>query len=99
MSGYRRIASLKPQLSDNDNRIILTWIGPDAVERTYTVNQRTLNRYTTEAELKAAIDKFTQQNFGYILTDIWYHKNRDGTWAIATGTLPPGGWPEDVIEL
>lgn len=98
MASYIRIASLKPQPSDNDNRIILVWIGPDAVQRTYAVNQRTLNRYANEAELKAAVDKFTQTNFGYVLTDVWFHKNDNGTWAVATGASAPGVWPEDAIE-
>lgn len=94
MANYIRIACRKPQPSDNDNRITLTWVGPDDIERTYAVNQRTLNRYTTADELKATLDTWTQNNFGYVLNDVWFHLNRDGTWVIATGT-PPNVWPED----
>lgn len=94
MTSYKRIASLKPQPSNNDNRIILSWIGPDLIERTYSVNQQILNNFETEEELKAAVDNFTQQNFGYVLDDVWFHLNRDGTWAVATGQLP-NIWPED----
>ena len=94
MTAYLRIASFKPLPSDNDNRIILAWIGPDSIQREYAVNQRTLNKYATEAELKAAVDQFTQVNFGYTLDDVWFHKNRDGTWAVATGQMP-AVWPED----
>jgi hypothetical protein len=95
MTRFRRIKSAKVQASDNTNRITVTWIGPDAVERTYTVNQRILNRYATAEAAKAALDTWTQANFGYVMNDIWLHKNRDGvTWAIATGQQPTV-WPED----
>jgi hypothetical protein len=98
MTIFRRIKCAKVQPSDNNNRITVTWVGPDAVERTYAVNQRALNRYDTAEEAKAALDTFTQNNFGYTLTDIWLHRNRDGvTWAIATGDSPPDVWPEDKI--
>ncbi len=43
---------------------------------------------------KAALDAWTQQNFGYTLTDVWFHVNRNGTWAVATGQ-EPAIWPED----
>ena len=98
MTAYKRIACLAPQASDNDNRVTLTWTGPDAIERTYAVNQRSLKRFATAEELRAAADKFTSTNFGYVLTDVWYHLNRSGTWAIATGATPPGVWPEDEAQ-
>lgn len=98
MAAYIRIASLKPQPSDNDNRIILVWIGPDSIQREYMVNQRTLNRYATADELKAAVDDFTSKSFGYVLNDVWFHLNRDGTWAVATGQQP-SVWPEDEVEI
>lgn len=97
MTVYLHIASLKPQLSDNDNRMIFVWIGPDGVQRTYAVNQRTLKNYTSAEQLKAALDSWTQKSFGYTLTDIWFHLNRDGTWAAATGANPPAVWPEDEV--
>lgn len=75
----------------------MVWIGPDDIQRTYAVNQRTLNGYATAEELKAALDDWTQKSFGYVLTDIWFHLNRSGTWAIATGIDPPIIWPEDNI--
>jgi hypothetical protein len=95
MTNFKRIVSLKPQTNDNNNRITCVWVGPDSIQREYSINQRTLNRYANETELKAALDKFTQQNFGYVLTDIWFHKNRNGRWAVATGPTPPVLWPED----
>lgn len=97
MTAYKRIAALTPQPSDNDNRIICVWTGPDGIERTYAVNQRTLKRYTTADALKAALDDWTQKSFGYTLNDIWFHLNRDGTWAAATGATPPAVWPEDEV--
>lgn len=84
----QRVASLKPQPSDNNNRITLIFNGT-----TYTVNQRILNRFDDEAGLKAALDDF----LGYSPNDIWFHKNDDGiTWAIATGS-EPAVWPEDEV--
>lgn len=98
MADYKRIACLKPQPSDNDNRITVIWVGPDGIERIYTVNQRTLKRYATADEIKAALDDWTSKSFGYVMDDIWFHKNRDGTWAIATGQIPDV-WPEDYVDL
>lgn len=97
MASYKEIAGLKPQPSDNDNRILVVWVGPDGVQREYAINQRTLNKYVSEAEVKAALDSWTQNTFGYVLDDIWFHRNRDGTWAVATGQ-PPAVWPEDQGE-
>ncbi len=88
-TAFNRVACLRPQPSDNDNRIIVEWEG-----NSYAVNQRTLNRYANGDELKAALDKWTQLNLGYVIPDVWFHKNRDGTWAIATGEAPMI-WPED----
>ena len=87
---YRRIGCLKERESDNDNRITVVL----ATGESYSINQRTLARYETAEELKAALDKWTQQNLGYVLADIWFHKNADGTWATATGDAPPDVWPE-----
>lgn len=96
MAIYKHIASLKAQSDNNANRVTVTWVGPDLVEHTYSLNQQILNRYDTAEEAKAALDAFTQNNFGYVLTDIWFHKNRDGLrWCIATGPTPPAVWPED----
>jgi hypothetical protein len=82
---FRRIQSLKVQPSDNANRIT----GVLADGRTYSVNQRVLNRFKDAAEIKAAIEKFLNEPVA-----IWFHKNRDSTWAVATGT-EPAVWPED----
>ncbi len=98
MAKYKRIACLSPKPSDNDNRVICTWVGPDDIERTYTVNQRNLNKFADEAAAKATLDTWTNNNFGYVLSDIWFHKNDDGTWAMATGASPPEVWPEDIPE-
>lgn len=93
MTAFTRIASLKVQGSDNDNRMVIEWAGVS-----YAINQRTLNRYTTAAEIKAALDKWAQVNLGYVINDIWFHKNRDGSWAVATGEQP-AVWPEDEVTL
>jgi hypothetical protein len=98
MTVYRRVACLKVQPNDNNNRITIEWQGPDGIWRTYAVNQRTLKRYDTPEELKAALDDWTFKSFGYVLDDVFCHLNDDGvTWAIATGE-EPDVWPEDVIE-
>lgn len=94
MAEYIRIMCLGVQPNDNDNRIYLSWIGPDDVLREYSVRQNILNNYDTEEELKAAVDLFTSYNFGYTLDDVFFHLNRDGTWAIATGE-EPDMWAED----
>lgn len=99
MTVYRRIKCAKPQSNPNSDRVTVTWIGPDLVERTYTVSQRTLSRYTTAEAAKVALDTWTQANFGYVLNDIWFHRNMNATWAIATGASPPAVWPEDEIAL
>lgn len=98
MTRFHRIRCVGQRASDNDNRITVTWTGPDDILREYTVNQRSLNRIDDDQEAKAALDQFTSHNFGYTLDDIWLHKNRDGTWAIATGAVPDV-WPEDEEAL
>lgn len=87
MTAFKRIACLKPQTNDNANRVIVGWQGVS-----YSINQRTLNRFATADEAKAALVKF----LGYDVPDIWFHKNRDETWVIATGATPPAVWPEDA---
>lgn len=57
--------------------------------REFKVNKNQLAQLDTEKKIQAAIEAF----FGP-LSDIWVHKNRDGTWAIATGQ-EPNMWPED----
>jgi hypothetical protein len=93
MTRYHRIMCLRPQSSDNANRITVEW-----EDQTYSINQRLLNRYESAEELKAALDLWTEHNLGYVINDIWFHLNRDGTWAIATGAAPPDVWPEDMTE-
>jgi len=90
MTEFTHIKSVKPQTGGNSNRITVTL----ATGQSYTVNQTTLNKYSTAEELKAALDKWIQTNLGYVINDIWFHKNRDDTWAIATGQEPLV-WPED----
>lgn len=94
MTAFNLIASLKPQPSDNDNRITIAWEG-----NTYSINQRVLDRYATTEELKAALDQWTMFNLGYVINDIWFHINRDGTWAVAVGQAPPTRWPEDLLMI
>ena len=98
MSRWKRVAALPASIDPQTNQIIVTWIGPDEVERTYSVRKNILDGYDTAEELKAAIDLFTQYNFGYTLDDLFIHRNDDGSWAVATGT-EPNVWPEDDIEL
>jgi hypothetical protein len=85
----RRIKCVGPQPSNNDNRMTIeyfyngSWV-------TYKVNQSTLNNFHSEAEIKTAAENF----LGYTLDNVWFHLNRNGTWAIAIGTKPIV-WPED----
>lgn len=88
MTRFQRIKCSRVQPSDNDNRITITLLDGTS----YAVNQRSLNRFATGDELKAALEKF----LGYAVPDIWFHKNRSGTWAIATGEFP-NIWPEDEV--
>lgn len=87
MTRFNHIMCLKPQPHPNDNRITIGWEG-----NSYSINQNQLNQYDTPEELKAALDQWTMINLGYIINDIWFHKNADGTWAIATGAEPPLFW-------
>jgi len=88
----RRVKCVGPQPSNNNNRITLeyfyngSWV-------TYTVNQSTLNKYNTAEELKTAAETF----LGYTLDNVWFHLNRDGTWAVAIGEEPIV-WPEEEIH-
>ena len=101
MTVFRRVASLKPGLP-NDNRIIFEWQHPSGPLvgqwASYFINQQTLSGYSTAEELKAALDFWTNANFGYVFDDVWFHLNDDGTWAIATGQEPTV-WPEDETHI
>jgi len=101
MTVFRRIGALKAQSNPQSNRIMFEWqhpSGPDVGEwAIYTVNQNTLKKYKTAEQLRAALDLFTTNNWGYVLDDIWFHLNDDGvTWAIGTGQ-EPDVWPEDEV--
>ena len=88
MTSFSRVMSLKPQPRPTDNRITIEWEG-----NSYSINQQRLNQYDTAEEIKAALDQWTLANLGYVINDIWFHKNADGTWAIATGEEPAfWGW-------
>lgn len=91
MTAFKRIMSLKPQASDNANRITVEWGG-----NSYSIKQSILKHFTTALELKTALDNWTQANLGYVINDIFFHRNRDGTWAVATGEEPQV-WPEDEV--
>lgn len=91
MTRFNRIASFNPQAHGNDTRMVVEWEG-----HSYSINQNKLDSYATAEELKADLDAWTMYNFGYVINDIWFHKNRDGTWAIATGSAPLI-WPEDGL--
>ena len=101
MTVFRRLAALKVQSNPQSNRIIITWkhpSGPSVGEWvTYFVNENTLKKYDTPEELKAALDLFTANNWGYTIDDVWFHLNDDGVaWAMATGQEPTI-WPEDEL--
>jgi len=103
MTVFRRIAALKVQNNPQANRIAIEWqhpSGPNVGEwASYFINENTLKKYDTPEELRAALDLFTMNNWGYVFDDIWFHLNDDGvTWAVATGQ-EPAVWPEDEIEL
>jgi len=87
MTRFQRVYVSKAVSSGNPNMITVVLDG-----RKYDVNRNTLNRFANGAELKAVPEKF----LGYAVPDIWFHRNRSGTWAIATGANPPAVWPEDA---
>ena len=83
MTSFNRIASFKPQPTGTSIRMIVEWEG-----HSYSINQNKLNQYNTAEEIKADLDAWTMYSYGYVINDIWFHKNADGTWAIATGAEP-----------
>ena len=89
MTSFRRIRSLKPKLGT------LTRITVEIGGKSFSVNQNTLRLFKTGEQAKAALEQF----LGYPIPDIWFHINRDGTWAVATGANPPEVWPEDAVEV
>lgn len=99
MIAYNRLACLKPQLTDSKDRIIIAWMGPDKIQRTYTISQRIFDRFATSTAIKDTLDKWTTNNLGYVMDDVWFHLNRNGRWAMATGKEPPVIWPEDETLL
>jgi len=103
MTVFRRIGALKVQSNPQSNRITIEWqhpSGPNVGDwATFTINQVALKKYKTAEELRAALDLFTMNNWGYIIDDVWFHLNDDGvSWAIATGQEPTI-WPEDEPEV
>ena len=101
MTVFRRIGALKAQSNPQADRIVIEWKHPSGSNigewASYTINENTLRKYDTPEELRAALDLWTTNNWGYIIDDVWFHLNDDGvSWAIATGQ-EPAIWPEDVI--
>ena len=86
MTAFKRIASLKPKEFDDSNCIIVEL----ADNKTYSLNKSSLDAYSTTADLKTAMEA----SVGNKIADIFFHKNRDGSYAIATGREPKV-WPED----
>lgn len=87
MTSYKRIKSVKSQGNPQADRIIVGLTN----EEPWTIKENALKKFDNGDELKAALDLF----LGYVIDDIWFHLNRDDTWAIATGQEPLI-WPEDM---
>lgn len=81
------------------NKIEVTWMGPDQIERTVSFPEAITNKFKTSEDIKTAVDQFTTEHFSYVLDDVYFHLNRNKTVAIATGDEPPPIWPEDEPEL
>ena len=77
---------VKPPAS-NTNQLTITLTDG----RSFTRTRNQVTAFTTEAAIKTLI------NSALGVTDIWFHKNRNGRWAIATGATPPAVWPEDEV--
>lgn len=96
MTEIRRLAFLKEQQNGQSNRLIIEFYEYVSAQWvTYTMNQQTLNKYNTAEELKAALDDWMMKTYGYTMNDVWFHLNRDGSWAVAVGIVPDI-WPEDI---
>lgn len=59
--------------------------------REFTATAAQIAHFTEKNVKDAILQKIAD------LTDIFIHKNRDGTWCIATGAAPEI-WPEDEVE-
>jgi len=58
-----------------------------------TLSHAQADTLSTESAVQAAIEQVAQTS-KVELPRIFVHKNRDGTWALATGQ-EPDAWPED----
>jgi hypothetical protein len=83
---FRRIKTVKTPATGNANQLTIEL----ADGRTYALTRAQLSQFVTAAALKTAI----VTALGSPLPDLWCHRNRNGTWAIATGQEPEI-WPED----
>lgn len=92
-ANFNRIMCLKPLPDDNSNRITVDWEG-----KSYSINQSQLKKFNSGEEIKSALDLWTQRNLGYIIENIFFHKNRDGTWEVATGEEPTIWWEDEPTE-
>jgi hypothetical protein len=57
--------------------------------KNYTASKAAMDTQATPAAVKAEAEKILGR-----LDDLFVHKNRDSTWAVATGAVP-AVWPED----
>jgi len=88
--GINRIATYKLGKSDT---AVLIEVDGKPIEITYSE----LSTYNTEKKIENRID-FLASKSKVDLPEIFIHKNRDGSVAVATGQ-EPDIWPEDEKEI
>src|SRR3972149_4615436 len=86
-TNFRRIKWAKPPATNVENQV--TIVLSDG--RTFAATKAQIGGANTASQLKAMLTAVLGG-----LPDVWIHKNRNGRWAISTGT-EPAIWPEDEI--
>ena len=85
MTHIRRIKTVKHPRTALEAQIIIEL----ADGKNYTASKAALDTLATPTAVKAEAEKALGK-----LDDLFIHKNRDGSWAVATGAAP-AVWPED----
>lgn len=85
MTKYKRIKNVARPLTSQTTQMIVEL----ANAKRFTASEATLITLATPAAVKTEAEKIIGKT-----TDLFIHKNRDGSWAVATGE-EPRVWPED----
>lgn len=91
-----RIKGISTSKTDQEHRVNITILLEGGTVLEYSINENTIKN-KTEEQVLAFIDLWMDAN-GYEFLpgmQVWVHKNDDGTWAIAYGSVAPSAWPED----